>query len=232
MEPVRKGMGSMIFISDAVRTQYPKAHFAMMKVKGFRPDFTREKIDQVMEEELEEIRNRHASYDRKDFSATAPVLSYGSYYKRFKKTYPLIGQLESVVIHGKKIPPVGIPVEVMFLAELKNLILTAGHNLEAIEGPLAIDVATEPISYIGISGKETRVVPNDLYVRDERGVLSSILNGPDHRTRIDPKTENVVYFAYGVEGVTKEELYHHLHTIASFLCRAAKGVEIGSIDIL
>ena len=67
-----------------------------------------------------------------------PALSlqvYDTYYKRFKKTYHVQLQLESIVFKGKSIPSVAALVEAMFMAEIKNMLLTAGHDLEACRCP-------------------------------------------------------------------------------------------------
>ena len=51
---------------------------------------------------------------------------YTQYYKRFKKTYHVKLQLKSIVQQGKPIPDAQALVQVMFMAELKNMLLTAG----------------------------------------------------------------------------------------------------------
>jgi hypothetical protein len=58
-----------------------------------------------------------------------PLKTYNNYYKKFKKTYHVLLQLESIVFKNKSIHKVASLVEVMFIAELKNLLLTAGHDL-------------------------------------------------------------------------------------------------------
>lgn len=42
---------------------------------------------------------------------------------------------------GQVRPSVAALVEAMFIAELKNLLLTAGHDLDAVELPLKLDIA-------------------------------------------------------------------------------------------
>ncbi|MGL6216957.1 MAG: hypothetical protein ACRC36_02920, partial [Lacrimispora sphenoides] len=113
----------------------------------------------------------------------------------------------------------------------KNLLLTAGHDLEMIEGDLTVNIATEPLNYKGISGKEQQLIKNDLYLSDEKGILSSIMNGPDYRTRITESTQNAIYFIYGVEGVTGPLIHAHLKTISSYLSQTIPGVEVQSINV-
>ncbi len=58
-----------------------------------------------------------------------PLPAYASYYRAFDKTYHVLGQLKSVAVKGKAIPSVAALVEAMFIAELHNGLLTAGHDL-------------------------------------------------------------------------------------------------------
>ena len=62
------------------------------------------------------------------------IQAYAAYYERFNKTYHVQLQLESVALKGKSIPRVSALVEAMFMAELENLLLTAGHDLDVVQG--------------------------------------------------------------------------------------------------
>lgn len=77
-----------------------------------------------------------------------PVLqAYNTYYCRFKKSYQVQLQLESIAWKGKSIPSVSALVEAMFMAEMKNMLLTAGHDLDVLQLPLTLDVSKGTESY-------------------------------------------------------------------------------------
>ena len=221
----------MIKISPSVKSTFPESKFGMMIVKGLCSPIERAVMDNIIATEIEQMKSNNSGYERKPAMTKEPLCHYAAYYKRYNKTYHVLGQLESVLLKGKSIPPVGIPVEAMFLAEVKNLLLTAGHDLEMIEGDLTVNIATEPLNYRGISGKEQQLLKNDLYLSDEKGILSSIMTGPDYRTRITESTQNALYFVYGVEGVTGPLILSHLKTISSYLLQAIPGVEVQSITV-
>ena len=63
-------------------------------------------------------------------------------------------QLESVALKGRPIPRVASLVESMFMAEPTNLLLTAGHDLDAVEGPVTLDVSDGTQRYGLMSGSE------------------------------------------------------------------------------
>jgi hypothetical protein len=62
--------------------------------------------------------------------------AYADYYRAYGKTYHVSAQWESVAVKGKAIPRRAALVEAMYMAELKNLILTAGHDLASIALPV------------------------------------------------------------------------------------------------
>jgi len=96
----------------------------------------------------EHLRKQFAGQDRAAV-ASHPVLQiYSEYYKRFKKTYHVQLQLESIVLKGKSIPTMAALVESMFMAEVKNMLLTVGRDLDTLQLPLTLDVTTGKESFI------------------------------------------------------------------------------------
>ena len=221
----------MITISPSVKNIFPQTRFGAMIIRGICPSVDRSIMDDLISDEIEQLKDYYHDYERKAALSSEPLCHYAAYYKRFKKSYHVLGQLESILLKGKNIPPVGIPVEAMFLAEVKSQMLTAGHDLDMTQGNLIIDIAAESLAYKSISGKEQQLALRDLYLSDEAGVLSSIIGGPDYRTQITTTTRDCLYFVYGVEGITSQRIEAHLKTIASYLSKTISGVQIESIDI-
>jgi DNA/RNA-binding domain of Phe-tRNA-synthetase-like protein len=221
----------MIKISEAVKAAYPGANFGVLTIGGLRSNSDRSIMDYIIKDEIGLIREAHHNYERKAALATEPLCHYAAYYKKWGKSYHVLGQLESILLKGKGIPPVGAPIEAMFLAEVKNLLLTAGHDLDLLDGDLTVDIAAEPLSYMGISGKDQQLVKSDLYLSDKQGVLSSVIGGPDFRTRITDATQNALYFIYGVEGVGVPLISSHLKTIESYLSQAIQGVKSQRLEV-
>jgi DNA/RNA-binding domain of Phe-tRNA-synthetase-like protein len=221
----------MIKILPIVREVYPNAKFGVMT--AYNPSVTagRAQMDSLKKLIIEGIRTEHKGYERKIAVETEPVCHYVSYYKKFKKTYHVLMQLESILLKGKEIPSVGISVEAMFLAEVSNQLLTAGHDLNQINGTLTVNIASGNESYQSISGKQEQLTKNDLYLSDGSGVLSCILNGPDYRTRITDATQNMLYFVYGVDGVTVTQIQKHLEDIRHYLLTANPDVEIHALNV-
>jgi DNA/RNA-binding domain of Phe-tRNA-synthetase-like protein len=101
----------------------------------------------------------------------------------------------------------------MFLSELENRILTSGHDMDTIQGELTYDLAQDSEEYVKLNGEKQALVKNDVVLRDDDGVLASILFGPAKRTSITGNTVNPLYFAWCPIGVTTETVNQHLETI-------------------
>ena len=214
----------MIKISPIVKEMYPGFVFGIMTAHGIDTSSDRAAMEALKERELEKVRVKYSGYDRKAFIESDPIRQYCAYYRKFNKTYHVLLQLESIVMKNKGIPGVGIAVEAMFLAEVKNQLLTAAHDMEMINGQLTLGVAAGSESFTDISGKTQQLTKGDLFLGDETGVLSSILCGPDYRTRITESSKSALYFVYGVDGVSGLQINKHLVNIASYLQEVNRNV--------
>jgi DNA/RNA-binding domain of Phe-tRNA-synthetase-like protein len=165
------------------------------------------------------LRERFAASDRKALLALPELRAYDAYYSAFKKTYHIQLQLESIVFKGKSLPDVAGLVEAMFMAELEDLLLTAGHDLDALALPLTLAAANGDEVYTLLRGEEQTLKPGDMFIRDGEGVISSVIYGPDLRTRIRPETKNAVFTAYAPAGISAAAVKSHLeHIRENVLC--------------
>lgn len=171
-------------------------------------ELERQKVD--LEEKL---RSQFSGQDRAAIASHPVLQAYGNYYRQFKKTYHIQLQLESIVLKGKSIPSVAALVESMFMAEMQDLLLTAGHDLDVLHLPLTLDVATGAEHYTLLRGEQQTLKPGDMLIRDQVGIISSIIYGPDKRTQIRPDTRNVVFTAYAPPGIDEQIVTDHLQHI-------------------
>ncbi len=203
----------MIETSPAWKSAYPGASIGVLAMRGVANPRQHPQLQTRKHELEEQLQTRFAGFDRPRLKGIPVLAAYASYYKRFKKTYHLQHQLESLVFKNRPIPEVAALVEAMFMAELKNLLLTAGHDLDQIKPPLSIDVAGGTERYVRLTGEEQTVKAGDMVIADTEGILSSILYGPDLRTRIRPETERVIFTVYAPPGIETGDVQRHLEDI-------------------
>lgn len=204
---------SMFTVSDAWRTTYPGAAIGILAMTDVANPERHAKLNARKGELEAELRARFADHDRAALKAMPVIRAYNDYYKRFGKSYHVQLQLESIVHKGKSIPRVATLVEAMFMAELKNQMLTAGHNLDSLETPVGVDVAGGDERYTRINGQEQILKQGDMMISDALGVISSVVYGPNRRTRITPETRHVLFTVYAPPGIETEAVRLHLEDI-------------------
>lgn len=154
-----------------------------------------------MSNSLDKMQHKYGHLDRKELKALYPIQVYTTYYKKFGYGYPILAQLESV-LRGKKTLHTGSGLlQAMFLSELESMLLTAGHDLSKLQLPLQLKTASGDETYQSISGKEVTAVESDLMVCDGMGAISSIMRGPDFKSRITASTTDVLFTIYAPPGI-------------------------------
>jgi DNA/RNA-binding domain of Phe-tRNA-synthetase-like protein len=178
-----------------------------------------------------QLRSRFSGQDKAALKALPTIQAYTAYYKRFKKTYHLLLQLESVALKRKPIPRVAGLVEAMFMAELDDLLLTAGHDLEAIQMPLKLDVSDGSERFTRLNGQEQVLKPGDMFIADAQAVISSIIYGTDRRTRITSETRQVFFSTYAPAGIGEQAVRQHLEHIQANIKIIAPEAEVMSLEV-
>ena len=214
-----------IGISGNLRDAYPKIKVAFLEVKNV----DNKKFDEKIEEKKEDLENfiRKNYVNVKKFEV---IESYNNFFKKYEKKYPIQFQIESI-INGKNIPSVSCAVESMFMAELKNMFLTAGHDLDSIRGSLKTKLSYGSESYVKINNAEQNIKAGDILTEDSEGIISSVLYGPDHRTRITENTKNCLFFSYFPFGIEDDKVKSHFKDIINNLKIFSRDVEASNVEI-
>ncbi len=201
---------TMFQVSDQWKIAYEDSHAGVLVMRDVANPSQHAELEARKSALEQDLRQRYAGQDRAALASLPVLQAYAAYYRRFKKTYHVQLQLESILFKGKPIPSVAALVEAMFMAEVKNLLLTAGHDLDALSLPLTLDVAQGTERYVLLRGEEQTLKAADMYIRDGAGVISSILYGPDQRTAINAQTRRVVFTVYAPAGIPEETVLDHL----------------------
>jgi DNA/RNA-binding domain of Phe-tRNA-synthetase-like protein len=203
----------MFEVTSTWKSTYPEAHAGVLVMRAVSNPAQHAGLESQKAALEERLRAQFAGQDRAAIASHPVLHAYAEYYRQFKKTYHIQLQLESIVLKGKSIPSVAALVEAMFMAEVQDLLLTAGHDLDALALPLTLDVATGSERYMLLRGEEQALKPGDMMISDQKGVISSILYGPDQRTQITPATQNAIFTVYAPEGIDEQRVVEHLQHI-------------------
>ncbi|MCA1554559.1 MAG: hypothetical protein LC737_09290, partial [Chloroflexi bacterium] len=163
------------------------------------------------------LREQFAGQTRAELIALDTLRAYNAFYKRFGKTYHVQLQLESMVLKGKPLGSTSALVQAMFMAELRNQLLTAGHDLDYVTPPLTIAAARGDEAYTRLNGQPQTLKADDMFMTDAQGIISSVNYGPDQRTQIRPQTTRVQYVTYAPSGIGETVLRQHLLDMESYV---------------
>jgi len=142
----------MFEVTSAWKSAFPEAYAGVLVMCEVINPTHHPELEERKTEIEEQLRSQFSGQDRAAMSNHPILQAYNNYYRRFKKTYHVQLQLESIAWKGKSIPSVSTLVEAMFMAEMKNILLTAGHDLDVLQLPLTLDVSKGTESYILLRG--------------------------------------------------------------------------------
>ena len=170
-------------------------------------------LEQRKRETEKRLRERYNGFTRQDFLSLPVMSHYERYYKRFNKTYHVQLQVESIVLKGKDLPTVIPLVDSNFMAEVETFVLTAGHDVGKLHGPVLIDVSREGEHITQMNGTFKAIREGDMIMRDAHGICCSIIYGQDNRSPISLETSHVLYVAYAPTGISSEKVDMQLKKI-------------------
>jgi DNA/RNA-binding domain of Phe-tRNA-synthetase-like protein len=223
---------SVLVATAAWRSAFPGATVGALVMSGVRNPERSDPLEARKRELEESLRADAAGIGSEGLNAQPRFRAYLDYYRTHGKTYHVKGQWESVAVRGKPIPSRAAIVEAMYMAELKNLLLTAGHDLEAVALPVRVDVTREDDRYVLMNGSERALSAGDMMMVDGDGIISSVLQGPDRRTRITPETRKVLFAVYAPAGVGESAVRDHLEDIRANVLLVSPEAETGVLATL
>jgi DNA/RNA-binding domain of Phe-tRNA-synthetase-like protein len=195
------------------RAAHPGAMIGLLELSRVENTRPSPQLDDRKRETETRLRERYKGLARQELLGLPVMAAYAQYYKRFGKTYHVQLQIESIVLKGKQLPNVSPLVDANFVAEVHTMVLTAGHDVEKLEGALSIDVSRDGDRFTQMSGTAKELLAGDMIMRDTKGICCSILYGQDNRSPISGQTSHVLYVSYAPAGVPAQTIEAQLRAI-------------------
>jgi len=203
----------MIQLSVRWKELQPEASIGFLALRHLENPSTHPALEAAADRAAEILRQRWGDLDRSGLREQPVLAAYDDFYRQFRKTYHVQLQLESVVFQGKPIRAPSALVTAMFLVELETGLLTAVHDRDRLKEPLLADVSRGGEKFTQLSGQDQELKTGDLYITDQQDIVSSVIYGPDRRTRIRPETTAAAFTTYGPLGITGGEIRQQLERI-------------------
>ncbi len=222
----------MFNVTDAWKVTYPNAHAGILIMRDVGNPSTHPELEDRKKNLENQLRTQFAGNDRKAIETNPTIAAYNAYYKQFKKTYHVQAQLESILFKDRSIPSVAALVEAMFMAEIKNMLLTAGHDFDQLHLPVILDVAGGNEQYTLLRGQNQTLKSGDMFMADQEDVISSIIYGPDQRTQITAATRNVLFAVYAPAGISLEAVQTHLQDIRDYVLIVSPSATVQMLQVV
>ena len=206
-----------VTISEKCLGVYPWMKFGYSLVKnllwGEASDFLREK-----QKETEDYIRKNSQ----DLVEKAKSIS--RFYKvQGEKNRSHIESLIQSVSNGKSIKPVNPVVDSVVIAELRNALAMGVHDLDRIQGDVVLDVAEGGERFTGIGNRTIITRPNEVVLRDQKGIWASYTQGPDAATVVDAATKNAIILGFFTPETSREAMSLGIQEAVDLLIRLAKG---------
>ena len=218
-------------ISSEIIDKYPDTVFGMMSAVNLNSSPDHQAWEKLRDREINAFRSNLPDFDRKKSASVQPLAGYTQYFKRLKKTYPVLLQMESVLLKEKDLRSSSLAVEVMFLAEVKSGLLVAGHDPSRLSGDYVLKLARGDEKFKIVSGQSRQLKEDDIFMADGRHILSSVLEGQDYQSRLTEKSERALYCVYGLGGVGSEQLEKFFLDLRHYIQTAFPAAQVGEYSI-
>ncbi len=219
----------MLIVTQGWKDRFPGAVVGVLAMTGVANPKSHAGLDARKREIEQSIRSRYAGMERAELRELERMGVYAAYYKKHKKSYHVLLQVESV-LKGKPIPSISGLVEANFMAELKNQLLTAAHDADSLQRPITLDVSAGTEEFMQMTGNRQVLKEGDMVISDGDGVMSCIIYGPDRRTKITPETSSAVYTTYAPAGIGEAAVRDHLGDIRDNVLLFAPDAEVQHLD--
>jgi hypothetical protein len=123
---------------------------------------------------------------------------------------PLGGQLQTM--RRKKTLPGPPLVQALLLSEMTSGLLMGAQDAAAIKGDLLCELAEEGETFRGMRS-EVRCREGEIVLRDSEGIIASLLQGPDYRTRLNSDTRDVAFFVFSAPGIGSNDVQEGIEAV-------------------
>ncbi len=132
------------------------------------------------------------------------ILLYDRFFKDWGYSCPLPGHLKRSIDMG--FPIVNLYIDTHIMAEMCHGILMAIQDLDRFGGEWRLDLSEEGEEFQSVSGRRIFCKEGEIVLRDGLGIVCSLFQGPDFRTKIDQSTQNIVVYVFSAPGIGEDNI--------------------------
>ena len=203
-------------ISDAYRHRFPNMGFGIGTIQDCVFFEKREDFKLHKRELLRKLKRRVTLAQIEE-----RIHLYDEFFQEWGYPCPLPGHLKRTVEMG--FPIVNLYIDAHIVAEMCQGILMAIQDLDHFRGAWMLDLAREGETFQGVSGKAVICKDGEILLRDEEGIVCSLFQGPDAKTKVDPGSRNMVVYVFTAPGVEENPVSDGLQLVLETLEKFGHG---------
>lgn len=97
------------------------------------------------------------------------------------------------------------------------------QDLSRFHGQWRLDLAKEGETFEGVTGRMIRCKEDEIVLRDGKGIVCSLFQGPDFRTRVEASSKDIVVYVFTAPGIQEEHVSKGLQLAIEILQKFGNG---------
>ena len=190
-------------ITDAYRRRFPNLSFGIGTIQNCTYFEKSESFKLYKRELLRKMRRRSTLAQIEE-----RINLYDQFFKEWGYPCPLPNHFNRTIEMG--FPIVNLYIDTHIMVEMCHGILMAIQDLDRFLGGWRLDLSQEGETFQGVSGKMIRCKEDEIVLRDEEGIVCSLFQGPDFKTRVEPASKNIVVYVFTAPGIQEEQVENGL----------------------
>ncbi len=207
-----------LHITDAYRRAFPGLAFGIGTIQSCTYFEKSESFKLYKRELLRKMRRRANLTQLQE-----RIDLYDRFFKEWEYPCPLPGHFNRAVEMG--FPIVNLYIDAHIIAEMYHGILMAIQDLNRFKGEWRLDLSREGEMFEGVSGKTVRCKEGEIILRDEEGIVCSLFQGPDFKTRVEPVSKDIVVYVFTAPGIDEGQVSDGLRLALEILEKFGYGKE-------
>jgi DNA/RNA-binding domain of Phe-tRNA-synthetase-like protein len=197
-------------ISDAYRHRFPNLVFGIGTIQDCVFFEKREDFKLHKRELLRKLKRRVTLAQNEE-----RIHLYDEFFQEWGYSCPLPGHLKRTVEMG--FPIVNLYIDAHIIAEMCQGILMAIQDLDRFRGSWTLDLAKEGETFQGVSGKAVICKDGEIVLRDEEGIVCSLFQAPDFKTKVDSGSRNIAVYVFTAPGIEEISVSDGLQLVLEIL---------------
>ena len=205
-----------LYITEAYRQRFPDLAFGIGAIQACTYFEKNESFKLSKRELLRKMRRRTNLAQLEEW-----INLYDQFFKEWGYPCPLPGHFKRTIEMG--FPIVNLFIDTHIIAEMCHGILMAIQDLDCFQGEWKLDLAQEGETFQGVSGKMIRCKEDEIVLRDKEGIVCSLFQGPDFKTRVEPASKNIVVYIFTAPGIQEDHVSNGLQLALEILEKFGHG---------